>query len=96
MKFNPDIHKRKSLRLKNYDYSSEGLYFVTISLKDKLCLFWTIKDSKINLFDSWKMVEKYWIDLEKDFDNIVLHDYVIMPNHFHGIIEIKIQNKNSK
>jgi hypothetical protein len=40
------------------------------------------------------MIEKYWLELEQDFNNIVLHDYVVMPNHFHGIIEIKNQNKN--
>jgi len=89
MKFNPDIHNRKSLRLEKYNYSSEWLYFLTISIKDKLCLFWEIKNDKIELFDAWKMVEKYWLELENDFRNIVLHDYVIMPNHFHWIIEIK-------
>ena len=59
MNFNPDIHKRKSLRLENHDYLSEGLYFITISIKDKLCLFWEIKNSEINLFESWEMIEKY-------------------------------------
>ena len=95
MHFNPDIHKRKSLRLKNYDYSSEGLYFITISLKDKLCFFGEIKNDKMNLFESGKMVEKYWLELEQDFDNIKLHNFVVMPNHFHGIIEITKQMNNS-
>jgi len=93
MKFNPDRHNRKSLRLEKYNYSSEWLYFLTISIKDKLCLFWEIKNDKIKLFDAWKMVEKHWLGLEKDFENIVLHDYVIMPNHFHWIIEIKYNNE---
>jgi len=93
MNFNSDIHKRKSIRLKDYDYSSEWLYFITISIKDKLCLFWDIKDNELNLFDSGKMIEKYWLELENKFDNIKLHDFVVMPNHFHWIIEIKnIQN----
>ena len=93
MKFNPDVHNRKSLRLEKYDYSSEWLYFLTISIKDKLCLFWEIKNDKIEIFDAWKMVEKYWLELENDFKNIVLHDYVIMPNHFHWIIEIKYNDE---
>ncbi len=88
MIFNPDIHKRKSLRLKNYDYSSEGLYFITISLKHKLCFLWEIKNDIIELFESWKMVEKIWLELEKNFDNIKLHNFIVMPNHFHWIIEI--------
>lgn len=88
MKFNLNIHKRKSIRLKSYDYSSEWLYFITISVKDKLCLFWEIEKNKLKLFDSGKMVEKYWLELENKFDNIKLHDFVVMPNHFHGIIEI--------
>lgn len=94
MNFNPDLHNRKSLRLKEYDYSSEWLYFITISIKDKLCLFWEIKDNELTTFDSGKMIEKYWIEIENDFDNIKLQDYVIMPNHFHWIIEIKKQNIN--
>lgn len=88
MIFNPDIAKRKSIRLKNYDYSQPGLYFITISIKDKLCLFWKIQQDILTLFDSGKMIEKYWLNLEKQYNCIVLHEYVVMPNHFHGIIEI--------
>ena len=94
MKFDRNIHKRKSIRLKKYDYSSEWLYFVTISIKDKLCLLWNISDSNLELFESWKMIEKYWLDLENKFNNIKLHNYIVIPNHFHGIIEIKEKNKN--
>lgn len=93
MKFYPDVHKRKSIRLKNYDYSTEWLYFITISVKDKLCLFWNIKNDELKLFDSGKMIEKYWLELENKFDNVKLHDFIVMPNHFHGIIEIMNCNK---
>ncbi len=88
MKFNPKIHHRKTHRLQNYDYSSEWLYFLTIAVKDKLCLFGEIKDDELELFESGKMIEKLWLELENDFENIKLHDYVVMPNHFHGIVEI--------
>ncbi len=88
MKFNPDIHHRITKRLQNYDYSSEWLYFLTIAVKNKLCLFGEIKDDKLELFESGKMIEKLWLELENDFENIKLHDYVVMPNHFHGIVEI--------
>ena len=94
MKFNPDIHHRITKRLQNYDYSSEWLYFLTIAVKDKLCLFGEIKDSKLELFESGKMIEKLWLELENDFENIKLHDYIVMPNHFHGIIEIEKKRCN--
>ncbi len=87
-KFNPDVHKRESIRLKNYDYSSKGLYFITISLKDKLCFFGEIKNNEMTLFKSGKMIEEYWFELENKFKNIKLHNFVVMPNHFHWIIEI--------
>ena len=88
MKYNPDVHKRESLRLQNYDYWSKWLYFITIWVKDKLCLFWEISNDVLNLFDSGKMIETLWLKLEDDFKNIKLHEYIIMPNHFHWIIEI--------
>ena len=88
MKYDPNIHNRQTIRLKWYDYSKEWLYFITISLKDKLCLFWIIENNKNILFDSWKMIEKYWLELENKFNNIKLHEYIVMPNHFHWIIEI--------
>ena len=88
MKFNPDIHNRKSIRLKWYDYTNEWLYFITISVKNKLSLFWNIENDEINLNLSWKMIEKYWLELENKFKNIKLHNFIVMPNHFHWIIEI--------
>ena len=93
MKFNPDRHKNTSLRLQNYDYSSRWLYFITISIKDKLCLFGEIKNDQMIFNDAWKMVEKIWLNIEQNFSNIKLHEYIVMPNHFHGIIEIIEQNK---
>ena len=88
MKLNPDNHNRQLIRLKWYDYSKACLYFITISLKDKLCLLWKIKDSKLELFESWNMIKKYWLELDNKFKSIKLHKFVIMPNHFHWIIEI--------
>ncbi len=89
MRYNPNIHNRKSLRLKNYDYSIEWLYFITISVKDKLCLFGNLKDWKNALFESWKMINHYWLELENKYNQIKLHEYIIMPNHFHWIIQVE-------
>jgi len=94
MKFNPDKHKKKSIRLKNHNYSENGLYFITISIKNKLCLFGEINNNENILFDSGKMIEEYWLNLEKEFESIKLHNFIVMPNHFHWIVEIIRKNKD--
>lgn len=87
--YNPDIHNRKSIRLDWYDYTQAWLYFITISVKSKLCLFWEITNDEMLLSDAWEMVVKLWLELEKSFPHIHLHDFVVMPNHFHWIVKIK-------
>jgi putative transposase len=104
--YNPNIHHRKSIRLKGYDYSKKGLYFITICVQDRLCLFGDIdvgaslvdalntdvdvdyKNAQMILNDAGKMVESEWLKLSKHFKNIELHEFVVMPNHFHAILEI--------
>jgi len=78
--------RRKSIRLEGYDYSQEGLYFVTIDLESKKNLFWKGENIYV-LNEIGKLVEKCWLDLEMKF-KIRLDEYVIMPNHLHGIIQI--------
>lgn len=78
---------RKKLRLQNYDYSQNGIYFVTICTHNKKCFFGRVEDNKMKLNLAGKIIDKWWIELENKFD-IILHEYVIMPNHIHGIIEI--------
>jgi REP element-mobilizing transposase RayT len=79
---------RKSLRLKHYDYSRAGLYFITICTQNRECILGHIRKGEVVLNDAGKMVEKLWREIQEDFSNTVLHEYVIMPNHLHGIIEI--------
>jgi REP element-mobilizing transposase RayT len=88
MPYNPQIHHRRSLRLKGYDYSKAGLYFITICCQDKQFLFGDVKDSKMELNDAGKGADQCWIDIPKHFPDAVLHEYVIMPNHVHGIVEL--------
>ncbi|MCL2328973.1 MAG: transposase [Bacteroidetes bacterium] len=87
-KYNPEIHHRRSIRLKGYDYSQAGMYFVTICVQNREHLFGEIVDGEMILNDAGKMVEKEWVDLKNRFPNIELHEFVVMPNHFHGIIQI--------
>ena len=84
------MNHRKSIRLKGYDYSQLGLYFITIATQGRKNLFGDITDDKMILNDVGIMVEKLWCEIPNDFKNTKLHEYIIMPNHFHGIIQITV------
>ena len=85
---NKKLPNRHSIRLANYDYSSDGWYFVTTCTHKGEHLFGTITDGKMKLNQYGIIVQECWNDLTNHYSNIVLHDFCIMPNHFHGIIEI--------
>ena len=86
--YNPNIHHRKSIRLKGYDYTQAGLYFITICCQYREHLFGEITDGEMILNDAGKMVDIQWLELPNRFKNIELHEYIVMPNHFHAILEI--------
>jgi putative transposase len=86
--YNPDIHRRRSIRLRDYDYSLAGAYFVTICTKDRECLFGEISEGKMRINFLGGMIQKWWMELMHRFKNIGLDELVIMPNHMHGIIFI--------
>src|SRR4051812_30384615 len=86
--FNPDIHHRRSYRLKGYDYSQEGLYFLTICVQDRACIFGQIINDEMILNNFGRTAEESWKEITAHFPNAVLHDHVVMPNHVHGIIEL--------
>ena len=87
MKYDPDIHHRRSIRLKGYDYSQAGLYFVTICTQNRLCLFGKIENREMILNDPGIMIERQWQELIYRFDNIKADEFIVMPNHFHGIVK---------
>ncbi len=87
-KYNPDLHHRRSIRLKVYDYSQSGLYFITICCQDKICHFGKIENEIMILNDLGKIANECWLAIPTHFPNAVLHEYVVMPNHIHGIIEL--------
>lgn len=88
MKYDPKIHHRKSIRLKNYDYAQAGLYFVTICTQNYKCLFGEIVNDEMVLNIAGKMINRIWLDLPNQHNNTNLHEDIVMPNNFHGIIEI--------
>ena len=79
--------KRRSIRLPEYDYSRTGVYFVSICTKDRKCLFGDIEDHKMVVNDPGRMVDKWYLELENKFQDIRCGEYIIMPNHFHAIIQ---------
>ena len=91
MGYNPQIHHRRSIRLKGYDYSQAGLYFITICCQNRECRFGKIMNGKMILNDAGKIAGKCWFQIPTHFPNVILHEYIVMPNHVHGIIEL-IQN----
>ncbi|MCU0276872.1 MAG: transposase [Acidobacteria bacterium] len=88
MTFNPEIHHRHSIRLRNYDYSRPGYYFVTLCAYHRECIFGDIEKNEIVLNELGTLVKKNWYDLPVHFPGIELDKMVIMPNHLHGIIKI--------
>ncbi|MDR6195380.1 transposase [Siphonobacter sp. SORGH_AS_0500] len=89
IRYNPAIHHRRSIRLKGYDYSQAGLYFITICVQNRECLFGEILKGELFLNEAGQMVVSQWSALPERFKNIVLHEFVVMPNHFHAILEIE-------
>ncbi len=79
-------HPRKNLRLKDYNYSANGGYFITICTKNRENYFGEIKDDKMFLSEYGHLVKKYWEEIPEHFDDVILDMFVIMPNHIHWIV----------
>ncbi|MDY7049890.1 MAG: transposase [Microcystis panniformis WG22] len=88
MTFDPEKHHRRSIRLRNYDYSQPGAYFVTICTYQKQPWFGEIKNGQMYLNQFGKIVADEWLKTCKIRPNFQLDEWVIMPNHFHVIVII--------
>ncbi len=86
MAYDPKQHHRRSIRLKGYDYSQAGMYFITICVTDMECFFGSVVKDKMVLNDAGKVMEKWYFELSNKFPDIKRGPYVVMPNHFHAII----------
>ena len=78
----------KSIRLPNRDYSSDGAYYITICTKNRECFLGEIINGKMVLSEMGKTVTKFWYKIPQYFGNVVLDEFVIMPDHVHGIVII--------
>ncbi len=79
---------RKTTRLKHYDYSQEGAYYVTVCVNGYKCVFGDVQNDKMVLNSAGKAVRFIWLDLSQHNTNIELDEFIVMPNHIHGIIKI--------
>jgi REP element-mobilizing transposase RayT len=86
MPYDPELHHRHSLRLQEYDYSRAGFYFITICTQNRECLFGDIEDGYMRLNAQGRIVCEAWYDLPNHYDHVKLDKFVIMPNHFHGVV----------
>lgn len=88
MRYDPLNHHRNSIRLKGYDYSRPGAYFVTTYTKGRLALFGKVEKGEMIMNDAGQVVEQCWLDLPKQVADIRLGAHMVMPDHFHGILII--------
>lgn len=88
MAFNPLIHNRRYMRLRGWDYSSPGCYFVTICVKNKECFLADNVDGKVVPNEYGKIVESRWVWLKNQYRYVELDAFIVMPNHVHGMIRI--------
>lgn len=87
-RYNPQIHHRRSIRLAGYDYTQAGAYFITICTHKRQNLFGDIVNGEMILNEYGKIAANSWQELARHFPHITLGEWVIMPNHVHGIIVI--------
>ncbi|MGM3306767.1 transposase [Anabaena sp. WFMT] len=88
MKYNPKIHHRQSTRLRGYDYSQPGAYFITICTQHRECNLGEIINDEMKFTVRGFIVHKFWLKIPHHFPNVELDQFVVMPNHVHGIIVI--------
>ena len=79
-------HHRRSVRLKGYDYASPGVYFVTVVTQDRACLFGEVEGGEMRLNGLGEIVAEEWERTAMIRPSVVVDDFVVMPNHLHGIL----------
>ncbi|MBI2303514.1 MAG: transposase [Chloroflexi bacterium] len=82
----PARHHRRSIRLKGYDYSQAGAYFVTLCTQDRACIFGVVVNGEVQLNEYGRKVADCWLWLAEQYPYIHLDEWVVMPNHIHGIM----------
>jgi putative transposase len=86
-------YNRQSNRLQGYDYSSSGAYFVTIVSCQRLMLFDEATTGEMHFNRIGRIIEDCWLKIPKHFQSVTLDEYVVMPNHFHSVVNI-VEHQN--
>ncbi len=86
---------RKRNRLRYFDYSQNGYYFITIYVKNKQEYFGNVKKNKMIFNKCGQIVKNCWLEIPKHFPHAILDEYIVMPNHVHGIITIDNENNQN-
>jgi len=94
MNYNLNIHHRRSIRLKRYDYSQAGAYFITICTKDRECLFGKIADGKMLLNEVGGIADEYLNNIPNHFSHVEMGEFIVMPNHVHCILVLHNKPNN--
>ena len=89
MAYDPKKHHRRSIRLRGHDYTQEGSYFVTICTHEREPILGEIIDGSVILTDVGEVAQQCWDSIQRHFHNVELGEYVIMPNHVHGVIFLR-------
>ncbi len=82
------MKNRNSIRLSDIDYSAPGSYFITICSQKKKCIFGDIKDEELLLNKCGKIARDYWLEIPEHFNRAEIDEFIVMPNHVHGIINL--------
>lgn len=83
-------HHRRSIRLKDYDYTQNGAYFVTICTHEKRCIFGQVVDGVMSLNEWGRVVQSCWDEIPVHYPMVELDAFVVMPNHVHGVVVITV------
>jgi len=88
MAYDPERHHRQSIRLKGYDYSRAGAYFVTVCTQGRACLFGDVVNGEMRVNELGEIVNNEWLRTEQIRPHVELDEFIVMPNHIHAIIWI--------
>lgn len=95
MKYNPDKHSRRSIRLRGYEYTQSGAYFVTICTQNRDCLLGEVVKGIMGANDAGQMIQSVWDELPQHYPGVDVDAFVVMPNHVHGIILLTADSKSN-
>lgn len=97
MSYNPKFHHRRSIRLQGYDYSKAGYYFITLVCYNRKKFFGKIvrdsfQQNHMKLSSTGLTARSCWLEIPLHYPNVKLHEFIIMPDHMHGILEIEVRD----